>query len=152
MAEAWITYQQLAAALGISTQAARQKAIRQHWRRQRGNDGKALVLVDLEAAKASHVARDVQPSVQADVQEYERRTVEALDAHIVTLKEMVAKAEATGEQHRTEAVDLRKRLDKAVADLADMAKLMADHASSRERLVAELEAYRARPWWKRIAG
>jgi hypothetical protein len=57
MAETWLKYSDLASALGITPEAARQKAIRGRWRRQRGNDGKALVLVDLEVERASHVPR-----------------------------------------------------------------------------------------------
>jgi hypothetical protein len=52
MADAWLSYADLAKALGTSPEAARQKAIRGRWRRQRGNDGRALVLVDLEGAQA----------------------------------------------------------------------------------------------------
>jgi hypothetical protein len=49
MAEAWLSYADIAKALGTSPEAPRQKAILGRWRRQRGNDGRALVLVDLEA-------------------------------------------------------------------------------------------------------
>ena len=90
MAEAWITYADIAEALGITPLVARQKAIRGRWRSRRGKHGRALVLVDLEAEKASHVARPV-----------ERRTVEALEAQIAFLKAAVAEAEALAEQpHR----------------------------------------------------
>ena len=98
MAETWLTYHELAQGLDISTEAARQKAIRGRWPRQRGNDGKARILVDLEAEKAAHTPRR-RPDEHPD----ERRTFEALEAHIATLKEAVAKAEALGEQHRREA-------------------------------------------------
>src|SRR5215475_2216110 len=125
VAETWLTYRELAQALGISAEAARQKAIRARWQRQRGNDGKARILVDLEAEKAAHTPRR-RPDEHPD----ERRTFEALEAHITTLKEAVAKAEALGEQYRQEAEMTSKRVD---------------------HLVAELDAYRARPWWRRLA-
>ncbi len=48
MAEEWLTYSALGEHLGISAEAAPQKAIRYRWRRQPANDGKAQVLVDLE--------------------------------------------------------------------------------------------------------
>ncbi len=57
MAETWLTYRELAQALDISPEAARQKAIRGHWRRQRGNDGKARILVDVDAEKSVHTPR-----------------------------------------------------------------------------------------------
>src|SRR3954451_7640630 len=44
----WLTYVELGDRLGITPDAARQKAIRGHWRKQRGNDGKARVLVEAE--------------------------------------------------------------------------------------------------------
>ena len=50
MAETWLKYSDLAEALGITPEAARQKAIRGRWRRQRGNDGKA------RAARAAALA------------------------------------------------------------------------------------------------
>jgi hypothetical protein len=61
MAEAWLSYADIAKALGTSPEAARQKAIR--------NDGRALVLVDLEAEQArsrpddarSHSCRQAGP-------------------------------------------------------------------------------------------
>ena len=49
MAVEQLTYTQLGERLGISTEAARQKAIRGRWRRIPGNDGKTLVEVDLAA-------------------------------------------------------------------------------------------------------
>jgi hypothetical protein len=50
VSETWLTYSDLAKSLGISPEAVRQKAIRGRWPRKRGDDGKALVLVDAEAA------------------------------------------------------------------------------------------------------
>ncbi len=100
MAETWLTYRELAQALDISAEAARLKAVRGRWPRQRGNDGKARILVDLEAEKAAHTPRR-RPAKHLDehLDEHpdERRTFEALQAHIATLKEAVAKAEALAE-------------------------------------------------------
>src|SRR3982750_3572457 len=42
----WLTYVELGDRLGITPDAARQKAIRGRWRKQKGNDGKARVLVE----------------------------------------------------------------------------------------------------------
>ena len=97
MAETWLMYSELAQALDISAEAARQKAIRGGWRRQRGNDGKARILVDLEVEKAAHTPRrrpDKRLDEHPDEHPDERRTFEALEAHIATLKEAVTKAEA----------------------------------------------------------
>jgi hypothetical protein len=55
MAEVWLTYGELGERLGISPEAARQKAMRGRWRRQQGNDGKARVLVGFETNKTVHM-------------------------------------------------------------------------------------------------
>src|SRR3954451_18100308 len=44
----WLTYVELGDRLAITPDAARQKAIRGRWRKQKGNDGKARVLVEPE--------------------------------------------------------------------------------------------------------
>ena len=150
MAEAWLTYRELAQALDISPEAARQKAIREHWRRQRGNDGKARILVDVETEKAAHTARrrlDKHLNEHPD----ERRTFEALEAHIATLKEFVAKAEALGEQHRQEAETAGKRVDHLLAELVGMSIQMAEQTAVADRLRTAFDAYRARRWWRRLS-
>src|SRR5215472_9373897 len=146
VAETWLTYRELAQALGISAEAARQKAIRARWQRQRGNDGKARMLVDLEAEKAAHT-----PRRRSDEHPDERRTFEALEAHITTLKEAVAKAEALGEHHRQEAEMTSKRVDHLVAELVELSMRMTEQTAVADRVRAEFDAYRARPWWRRLA-
>jgi chromosome segregation ATPase len=150
VAETWLTYRELAQALDISPEAARQKAIRGHWRRQRGNDGKARILVDVDAEKSVHTPRrrtDKHLNEHPD----ERRTFEALEAHIATLKEAVAKAEAVGERHRQEAEVASKRVDHLVAELVGMSMRMAEQTAVAEKVRTEFDAYRTRRWWRRIA-
>ena len=48
MATEWMTYAELGERIGVSPEAARQRAMRLKLRRQIGNDGKARVAVDLE--------------------------------------------------------------------------------------------------------
>jgi hypothetical protein len=143
-------YSELAQALDISPEAARQKAIRGGWRRQRGNDGKARILFDLEVEKAAHTPRR-RPDKHLDEHPDERRTFEALEAHIATLKEGVTKAEALGERHRQEAEIASKRVDHLVAELVGMSMRMAEQTAVADKVRAEFDAYRARPWWRRIA-
>ncbi|MFL5337991.1 MAG: hypothetical protein ACJ8H8_33680 [Geminicoccaceae bacterium] len=50
MEDRWLTYQQAGDLLGVSAEAIRRHARRHNWRVQRGNDGKALVLVPAAAA------------------------------------------------------------------------------------------------------
>ena len=146
MAETWLTYRELAQGRDISTEAARQKAIRGRWQRQRGNDGRARIFVDLEAEKAAPTPRR-RPNEHPD----ERRTFEALEAHIATLKEAIAKAVARGEQYRQEAEMENKRVDHLITQLVEMSMRMAEQTAVEGRVRAEFEAYRARPWWRRLA-
>jgi hypothetical protein len=101
--------------------------------------------VDLEAEKAAHTPRR-RPDEHPD----ERRTFEALEAHITTLKEAVAKAEALGEQHRQEAEMASKRVDHLVTELVEMSMRMAEQTAVADRVRAEFDDYRARPWWRRL--
>jgi hypothetical protein len=149
MAETWLKYSDLANALGITPEAARQKAIRGRWRRQRGNDGKALVLVDLEAERASHVSRK-RPDEHLAGRLDERRTIEALESHIATLKGDIAKGEALAEQRRGDFEAERKRLDDMVAELVALSKLLAEQSAAADNARAELAAYRTLPWWRRL--
>jgi hypothetical protein len=149
MAETWLKYSDLANALGITPEAARQKAIRGRWRRQRGNDGKALVLVDLEAERASHVSRK-RPDEHLAGRPDERRTIEALESHIATLKGDIAKSDALSEQRRGDVEAERKRLDEMVAELVALSKLLAEQSAAVENARAELAAYRTSPWWTRL--
>jgi hypothetical protein len=105
MSETWLTYSEAAAALGTSSEAVRQKSIREHWHRQRGNDGKAQVLIDLEAQKPR--APRKRPAKQANVQSDEQVKIAALEAHVAALKEAAANAEAAGEHHRLDAATTR---------------------------------------------
>jgi chromosome segregation ATPase len=105
----------------------------------------ARIYADLEAEKVAHAPRN-RPDPD------ERRRVEALEAHIATLQEAVAKTEAVGEQRRQEAETAAKRvaaleahiatLQEAVAKaevLADQQRQEAETAVKRaDALVAEL--------------
>ena len=63
MAIEQLTYIQLGERLGISPEAARQKALRGRWRRIPGNDGKTLVEVDL-ASVAPPVSLSEAPATK----------------------------------------------------------------------------------------
>ena len=44
----WLTYEDMGAALGITTESAKRLAMRHKWPRRPGNDGRALVAVPEE--------------------------------------------------------------------------------------------------------
>jgi hypothetical protein len=148
MAEAWFNYADLGLALGISPEAARQKALRGRWRRQRGNDGRAQVLVDIEAQRTSHVPRKRSDNTAVE-HPSNTRTIAALEGHIATLKADLTKADALAKLRHGEVEAVRKQLDANIAELAALARLMAQREAVRDKLQAEFDAYRSRPWWRR---
>ena len=80
------------------------------------------------------------------------KLIKALEAHVATLKEQLAAAEARidkqaddlAEYDRAYAADL-------AAERAQTAKAIAAFASLADRLDA-MAAERAKPWWRRLAG
>jgi hypothetical protein len=178
MAEEWLTYSALGERLGISPEAARQKALRYRWPRRPANDGKTQVRVDVEDVKASGLPRkpreasdgrstpEPPPVEQASDA---RALLDALEAHIATLKGTTAKAEEIAAQERDRADAERSRADRE-RERADVERARADElqrhiqeadeneASARadmERRIADLTAAvgrMRRPWWKRLAG
>lgn len=160
--------------MGISPEAVRQKAIRAKWSKRTGNDGRAEVRIDIDEVKASTPPRhqidrlNEPPSDASSTPEKpplehlaDERTLDALDAHIATLKTMVTKAEHTAERERDRADRERDRADgerdKAEAVAAKLLVLRANGAeqvANFERNIAELRALvdgLNRPWWKRLA-
>jgi hypothetical protein len=119
-----------AAALGTSPEAGRQRAIRA--RRQPVNDGKADVLLELDAEKDK-----AAPRKRPDVQSADARTITTLEACIIDLRSLLAKAEER-------AADERSRCDRLIAETL-AANARAAH------LEGELTALRSRPppWWRR---
>jgi chromosome segregation ATPase len=182
MAEEWLTYSDLGERLGISSEAARQKAIRYRWRRRTNNFGKAEVLVDLVEVR-EHMERfpprkpkSEQPSDDRETLEdhqSDAQTFAALDAHIETLKAMIAKAEAIADQERERADNERSRADaergrgdrlqERVEQLLTERTQISDHQQeavrSLEKQIEDLRkvmderaAVASRPWWQRLAG
>jgi hypothetical protein len=81
----------------------------------------------------------------------DEHVVEALEAHIATLMEAIARAEALGEQRRHEAQKASKQVDALISELLRMTKLMAEQVAATDKIRAEFDAYRSRSWWKRFA-
>ena len=67
------------------------------------------------------------------------------------MEEQAAVAEAVGERHSQEAEVASKRVDHLVAELVGMSMRMAEQTAVADKLRAEFDAYRARPWWRRLA-
>ena len=119
-----MTYPELGQHLGITADAARQRANRGRWRRQRGNDGKPRVLVEPEALQAAVQARPtgVQPDDRlvdhAPVQTPETRAlVAALEAQVGFLKDALEHERLRADRERERADEL---ISKEIAMLRTM--------------------------------
>jgi type I site-specific restriction endonuclease len=182
MAEEWLIYSGLGERLGISSEAARQKAIRHRWRRRTNNFGKAEVLVDLVEAR-EHMERFPSRKPKTEQPSDDRETLEdhqsdtqafaALDAHIETLKAMVAKAEAIAEREReradneqSRADSERVRADRLQGRVEELLKVRVQISDQQQETILGLEqkieelrttmearaADARRSWWNRLVG
>jgi hypothetical protein len=128
----WTTYDEAAAALGISGDAIRRRAARGRWARMPGNDGRMRI----------QVPDDVPPPRRGNVGEDTVTLVAALEAHIATLKTELAgekervdrvTAELAGERaaHRDELAAARAAADRATAELVELARRLAQIAETQ---------------------
>jgi hypothetical protein len=139
-----LTYAALGARLNCSPEAARALAKRLRLPRQRANDGKALVAVDVgELAHKPMPAR----SPAGD-----RAITATLKARVEALQAERAKVEASAAGHRADFEREREHADRLMAELlrATADTMVAKEAAAR--LEGELAALRTRPWWRRLAG
>lgn len=127
MAVELLTYAQLGERLGISPEAARQKALRGHWKRVPGNDGKTLVEVDLAAVappkgfpEASREPRKKSSKPQPNERELDGQTIQALNAHLNTLREQLEKAEISAAESRKEVALERERVAELTAQIVKL--------------------------------
>lgn len=142
MAESWVTYFELAEVLALpSPEAARQRAIRKRWRRQTGNDGRARVLVDLDAVRTPSEHLSGRPFEHPDEGSDERpaeRSPEGVDAEAVqALRDHVETLRGALEQARADAGRERERADTERA-LGAQERARADQLAAEVlRLTAE---------------
>ena len=105
----WLSYDEIAAALRISPASARRLVARnKQWPRTTGNDGRARIGFPAERLPPDS-PHDAFPDISPDAIPNDipndipdaipdvRGTITALNAHIETLKDMLAKAEAATE-------------------------------------------------------
>jgi hypothetical protein len=139
MATESLTYGQLGERLSVSAQAARALARRLRLPRQKANDGKTLVTIDL--AEIAHKPKPAAVRSSPD----DHAAVAVLTAKVEALQAELAKAEANFVAERGRCDALMAQLMKATGEL-----MAAKEAAAR--LDGELAALKARPWWKRLAG
>jgi hypothetical protein len=165
----WFTYAEAAERLNTTPEAVRQKAIRGRWQRTIGNDKRALIRLPdgwsnpVRTPSERPNKRDVRtPSVQAS----DAQLIKALEAHVETLKQQLAAAEARIAKQaedlvaydaayaaglKAEKAKLEAERAKVEAERARTDQAIAAFSSLAERLDA-LAAERSRPWWRRLVG
>jgi hypothetical protein len=163
----WLTYDDLAAALKITPDSARRLVARnKNWPRKPGNDGRVLVGVPAERLPPDEVPvitpsapPDVTPDVTNEASPDVTSTVMALEAHIETLRIALAKAEAAADRNTDELRKERERVETMSVDMLRLTREAMTAAAAKETaerdllsVRAELEAVKARPWWKRLVG
>ena len=149
MSEQWLTYQQLAQLWEMSQDAARTRARRGHFPRRVNNRGQTEVQVDSSAppmrVRPPRSGRQTQTATTLTTPATESPpaataealgAIAALEGHVATLKEQLAKAEAASAAERERVADLTAQLLRITADLLDARKAEAPRRS----------------WWVRLVG
>jgi hypothetical protein len=144
MATEMLSYSQLGERLSCSPEAARALVKRLRLPRQKANDGKMLVSVDL--SEINHKPMPARSPAG------DRAITATLKARVEALQAELAKVEASAACHRADFERERERLDRLMVELlrATLDTLTAKEAVAR--LDGELAALRSRPWWRRLAG
>ena len=130
--------------LGCSPEAARALVKRLRLPRQKANDGKVLVSVDL--SEINH-----RPMPARSPAGHHPVTA-ALKARVEELEAALARVEAAAAGHRADFEHERHRAEQLMSELL---RAIEDAMTAREdtaRLEGELAAVRSRPWWRRLAG
>ena len=157
----WFTYRQAAELLSVSTEAVRQRAKRGQWQKTLGNDKRTRIRPPEGWNDVVRVSDDRALRARVmDERALANRVIQALEAHVETLKAQLAAAEQRTEK---QAADFAARETRHAADLAvertladrmsarvdqmtaDLAVEQAQRVDAEKRLAAEVE----RGWWKR---
>src|SRR4051794_26427958 len=140
----WLTYRDLAERLGISVEAAQQKARRGRWQRRDSNDGRRLVLVPYETTDTPMIPGTKSPTIPSTTP----------DTIPPVLPAPVAPAVHGGADHVEALIDeLRQRSSAAEAreqaaiarfdqERQEIRKEVEDARLAADRLRGELEAER----------
>jgi hypothetical protein len=147
----WLTYREAAKALGSNIEAVRQRAIRSRWPRTVGNDKRARIQIPEGLTIPAREGNEGDPRKgddRASRKGNEGPIIKALEAHVTTLREQLATAEA-----RLAGADARevRLVGELEAERARTTAAITAFAQLADRLDA-LAAERARPWWRRLAG
>ena len=178
----WLTYDDMATALGITPESAKRLAMRRKWPRRPGNDGRALVAVPEDRLDQAAAHDDIEDSAD-DVTEGvtgdntgESRDARALigflERRIDELSEEVAEARTEARGARFEAESLRVQAGRVDVLAALLEAERTRVAEARAETVVRVDAGRAlleavqaerdrllvevtehrRSWWDRVVG
>lgn len=166
LASRWLTYDDMAEALGITPDSARRLATRHKWARRPGNDGRALVAVPEERLERPHEPRaDAAPDDAADdapdVGRDARALIGYLERRVGELTDDLLESRRVAEDARTEAREARTaaealrvqagQVDVLTALVAAERAHLAEVRVDRDRIVAIL-AERPASFRDRVAG
>jgi hypothetical protein len=143
MATEMLTYSQLGDKLGCSAEAARALVKRMRLPRQKANDGKVLVSVDLN--EINH--RPMPARSPAD----RYPIIASLKARVEALQAELAKVEAVAAGHRADFERERERLDRLMVELLRSTMEAQKAKEAVARLEGELATLRPRRWWRWLA-
>jgi hypothetical protein len=132
-----LTYSDLAARLGISTEAARALARRLRLPRSRGNDGKTLLTVDLDELRHKPLPVRAPGGDRAVT-----GMVATLKARIAELEAELVKAERSSAGHREDFERERSRTDQLMSELLTMVGEMMSAKERAAQLEGEIAALR----------
>ena len=164
MSDTWQTYAQAAKALGLSVEGVRQRARREMWRKQLGNDGKARIIIP---ADTTSPPADEAPGNQKAERPASKRLpdgptageITALQARISDLQEELSRSRNDVEREREERRQERDRADHLASELADMSRRMADASAAKDETTGRLQnvedalaEMRSRSLWRRLVG
>ena len=169
----WMTYQEAATLFGSTPDAVRVRAHRSHWRRQRGNDGKTLVLVPVDPSERPHPPAPEQGEhapactpVRSGVQHVQNEQGEELRLALELLRDQAAehyrerhKAEKREQALRAEVQSLNGRVAEAEAAALDGWRTAAELARQQRALMDAQKPVQAlepsswgREWLTRLFG
>jgi hypothetical protein len=137
-----LSYNKLGERLGCSPEAARALVKRLRLTRQKANDGKVLVSVDL-----SEINHKPMPA-RTPAGHHPIRA--ALKARIEVLEGELAKLETLAAGHRADFERERERFDGLMTELLRATLDVQTAKESAARSQGELAALRSRSWWHRM--
>ena len=152
----WVSYSELAQRRGIDRDSASRLAVRHRWRRRKGNDGRAHVLVPADYLNPAAV--DSPPDSPPDNPPdsplgMSPRHVAVLEAAIAAL-EAAQKATLEAlerERRRVDATEARAEADRAAAaEREAAAQARADRAEQRADRIEAAAAQRAPLAWRDV--